>query len=93
MKCELAKLGYPIVDSDDSVLSWDGRRADAAGHPAIDTYDDHRMAMAFAPAAFRFPGITIANPEVVDKSYPRYWEHLRQVGFTLDTPQKGDSTL
>ena len=85
LKCELAKLGYPIVDSDDSALSWDGRRADAAGHPAIDTYDDHRMAMAFAPAAMFFPGLEIRNPEVVSKSYPAFWDHLRQVGFDVRT--------
>ena len=89
---ELNKLGYKLISSDSS-LSWEGETVEPEAHPVINTYDDHRMAMAFAPAAFRFPGITIANPEVVDKSYPRYWEHLRQVGFTLDTPQKGDSTL
>lgn len=89
---ELNKLGYKLISSDNS-LSWEGETVEPEAHPVINTYDDHRMAMAFAPAAFRFPGITIANPEVVDKSYPRYWEHLRQVGFTIDTPQKGDSTL
>lgn len=41
------------------------------------------MAMAFAPVALFLPGIVIRNVEVVNKSYPEFWDHLRQVGFTL----------
>jgi 3-phosphoshikimate 1-carboxyvinyltransferase len=44
--------------------------------PTIETYDDHRMAMAFAPAAIRVPGIRINHPGVVTKSYPRFWKDL-----------------
>lgn len=44
--------------------------------PSIATYDDHRMAMAFAPAAYRFPGLNIEHPEVVSKSYPSFWQSL-----------------
>lgn len=43
----------------------------------IATYNDHRMAMAFAPAALRCEGVNIANPEVVSKSYPHFWEDLQ----------------
>ncbi|WP_114784142.1 3-phosphoshikimate 1-carboxyvinyltransferase [Botryobacter ruber] len=46
------------------------------------TYEDHRMAMAFAPMALLRP-TTILEPSVVRKSYPRYWENLEQVGFEL----------
>jgi 3-phosphoshikimate 1-carboxyvinyltransferase len=43
------------------------------------------MAMAFAPAALvRQHGITIANPEVVSKSYPHYWEDLQKAGFSIE---------
>ena len=49
----------------------------------IDTYEDHRMAMAFAPAAFLFPNMRINHPEVVSKSYPHFWEDLRKAGFTI----------
>ena len=52
--------------------------------PVFDTYDDHRMAMALAPVALFMPGITVRNAEVVSKSYPDYWEHLRAAGFTLE---------
>ena len=50
----------------------------------IDTYQDHRMAMAFAPAALALGSITINDPEVVSKSYPGYWEDLKQVGFGIE---------
>ena len=48
----------------------------------IKTYNDHRMAMAFAPLALLFP-ITIGNPDVVIKSYPNFWEDLKRVGFVI----------
>ena len=41
------------------------------------------MAMAFAPACLVLPDININNPQVVSKSYPRYWDNLRQAGFTI----------
>lgn len=62
-----------------------GKEKDATTeeHPAIDTYEDHRMAMAFAPTCLALPEILINNPQVVSKSYPRYWEDLRQAGFII----------
>ena len=42
----------------------------------IETYADHRMAMAFAPCALLLPGLRITAPEVVGKSYPDFWQHL-----------------
>ena len=47
-----------------------------AAVPTISTYDDHRMAMAFAPTAMVTPGVAIAHPEVVSKSYPHFWDAL-----------------
>ena len=85
LKAELAKLGYHLTDANGSELSWDGNSVpvDAASQPAIDTYDDHRMALAFAPLALRRP-ISINNPQVVTKSYPQFWEDLRDAGFTIE---------
>jgi 3-phosphoshikimate 1-carboxyvinyltransferase len=49
------------------------------------------MALAFAPAAFKFPGLRINNPEVVSKSYPKYWDDLKEAGFNLTpTLSKGE---
>ena len=83
LKKEMKKLGYVLDDSEEGVLSWDGTRCEPDAEPAIDTYEDHRMAMAFAPAAILFPGLIINNPEVVSKSYPQYWENLTEAGFEI----------
>lgn len=80
---ELHKLGYVIKDEHDSILSWNGERCHREDHPVIATYDDHRMAMAFAPAVLSVPALAIAHPEVVSKSYPSYWQHLAAAGFIV----------
>ena len=80
---EMRKLGYILHETDGSVLSWEGERCTTEEHPAIDTYEDHRMARAFAPTCLALPEILINNPQVVSKSYPRYWEDLRQAGFII----------
>lgn len=84
LKTELRKLGYLLTDSNDSILEWNGERCEPEADPVIATYEDHRMAMAFAPAALVLPqGITIADPGVVTKSYPTFWDNLRKEGFTV----------
>lgn len=89
LKKELAKLGFNIKDRNDCELLWDGthKAGDYTKYAdvVIDTYEDHRMAMAFAPAALRFGSICVNNPEVVSKSYPRYWDDLKSVGFQIQT--------
>ena len=81
--CELRKLGYVLKAEQDSILSWEGERCEAESRPVIATYEDHRMAMAFAPASLVRGEIRVAHPEVVSKSYPRYGEDLRQAGFSV----------
>lgn len=85
LKEELRKLGYVIHDEADSILYWNGERCPATEGASIATYEDHRMAMAFAPAAEALPagGIRISEPAVVSKSYPAYWDHLKRAGFTI----------
>lgn len=83
LKAEMKKLGYILDDSTEGELKWDGTRCEADKEPAIDTYEDHRMAMAFAPACIKHPNLRINNPEVVSKSYPNYWEDLRKAGFEI----------
>lgn len=83
LQTELAKLGYDIEQSGDSVLCWNGQRC-ATAHPApLDTYEDHRMAMALAPLSLRLGALQMNDPEVVSKSYPSYWQHLETVGFNI----------
>ena len=82
LKTELRKVGYVLKDENDNTLIWDGERCEPTYAP-IDTYEDHRMAMAFAPIALKLPQLEINNPEVVSKSYPHFWEDLKKVGFTI----------
>lgn len=83
LRRELAKIGVPVEIEGDNVMEWTGRRLPITQMPVFDTYADHRMAMAFAPVALCIPGIIINDIEVVSKSYPDFWDHLRSAGFTL----------
>ena len=86
LKCELRKLGYVLTDTNGSILEWNGERCEPEAHPVITTYEDHRMAMAFAPASLVLKeGIEIAHPEVVSKSYPHFWENLESAGFVVES--------
>lgn len=76
---ELRKLGYVLRAEGDERLIWDGTRCTPDAHPTIATYDDHRMAMAFAPAALCHEDLTIEHPEVVTKSYPTFWDDLNKL--------------
>lgn len=84
LKNELKKLGFVLKDSMDSILEWDGERCVPETSPVIKTYEDHRMAMAFAPAAMRFSNLRIDKPSVVTKSYPFYWSDLKKAGFKIE---------
>ena len=83
LKREMLKLGYVIRDANDSELRWDGERCKPNIAVGIDTYEDHRMALAFAHAALRIRDLQINNPQVVTKSYPHYWDDLKAAGFEV----------
>ena len=84
LRTELLKLGYVLKIESEDAVSWYGERVAVSEQPpVIDPHDDHRLAMAFAPAAVRFPGLVIRNAQVVSKSYPSYWRHLAQAGFSV----------
>lgn len=84
LKREMRKLGYVLKDVNDSELIWDGERCEPSMEQGIDTYEDHRMALAFAPFAQKMDGLVINNPQVVTKSYPHFWDDLRQAGFEVE---------
>jgi len=75
---ELRKLGFVLIEPEEGMLEWKGERCEPANNIIIKTYDDHRMAMAFAPAALYYP-ISIEHPEVVSKSYPNFWKDFEKV--------------
>ena len=81
--CELKKLGYVIREEEGRILEWEGERCQPQADAAIDTYEDHRMAMAFAPASMVLGALRINNPQVVSKSYPGFWSDLEKAGFTI----------
>ena len=87
LKTEMRKLGYVIRSVHDSELIWDGERCEASLENGIDTYEDHRMALAFAPAALRIDGLRINHPQVVTKSYPKFWNDLKAAGFEVKSDE------
>lgn len=80
---ELGKLGYILSDEGGDVLVFNGERHEVSHPVEIETYKDHRMAMAFAPAALVVGEVVILDPMVVTKSYPHFWEDMRRVGFSV----------
>ena len=80
LRIELTKLGASISVTNDSLtlLASDEIKQNVT----IATYNDHRMAMAFAPLALKVP-IIIENAEVVSKSYPDFWNDLKSLGFEI----------
>lgn len=79
---ELQKLGASIQIDTES-LTLDARESDIIENACIETYEDHRMAMAFAPLAIKVP-IQIENPEVVMKSFPEFWSVWNELGISLE---------
>ena len=81
LRIELTKLGANISVTNDSLTLVATKEMNS--NVTIATYNDHRMAMAFAPLALRVP-IFIENAEVVSKSYPDFWEDLKSLGFAIE---------
>jgi len=81
---ELARFGIKIYTAEDgSSISFMGESSFIQGKIRVKTYQDHRMAMAFAPAAILGYKPVIDDPDVVSKSYPGFWEDLKKVGFQI----------
>jgi len=83
IKNELQKIGADFSEEGEqwTVISPPGNWR--SGSVEINTYHDHRMAMAFAPLACVLPQVIIESPEVVNKSYPSYWSDLESAGFNI----------
>jgi 3-phosphoshikimate 1-carboxyvinyltransferase len=82
---ELEKFGAILTEPKEGELKWDGiiHLEMVQEKPVIETYNDHRMAMAMAPLALTGKPLIIKNPQVVTKSYPGFWEDLKKVGFQI----------
>jgi len=83
LRTEISKFGAELLE-DGEVYHLKTEKVEAPEQVTFDTYEDHRMAMAFAPLALIFNKVTINEPMVVEKSYPLYWEHLQAQGFKIE---------
>jgi len=82
---ELRKLGVRVEEREDSLHIEPGWSTDPA---TIETHNDHRIAMAFAVAGLARGNVSIANEQVVSKSYPRFWKTLDEVAASSAAGQK-----
>ena len=77
---ELSRLGIEVTTTNNEMAIHGITNL----HPAIiDPHNDHRMAMSFALLGLKVTGIKIKNPEVVSKSFPTYWDKLKELGVTI----------
>ncbi len=83
LQIEIAKFGVLLFEEKPEVYRLDCSKRFNPNKLTIQTYDDHRMAMAFAPLALVFDSVEIEEPEVVEKSYPNFWQHLGEQGFSI----------
>lgn len=81
LQTELNKQGFYADIEQDSLILDPARNAAKPDSIPVETWQDHRIAMAFAPLALRFREIHLVNPEVVDKSFPLFWEQCQKIGF------------
>ena len=80
---ELAKIGVKLIEKG-QVYKLDCSAKHIPQRVTICTYEDHRMAMAFAPLALVVPEVEIEEPSVVAKSYPAFWTDLEKAGFVAE---------
>jgi 3-phosphoshikimate 1-carboxyvinyltransferase len=79
LKNELQKFGAIVETTDRSLHIKGYDPVNANADILVNTYDDHRMAMSFAPLKFLFPNMMIENKEVVSKSFPAFWEQFSKI--------------
>lgn len=82
LQTEIGKFGATLTE-DNGIYHLNTDNVKEPEAISIATYEDHRMAMAFAPLALVFKEISIEEPQVVEKSYPMFWEHLEAQGFAI----------
>ena len=84
LQTELRKMGVDTMADDTSIQIMSRNNQPLQFQEPVSTYGDHRMAMSFAPLALCGSAILIAQPEVVSKSYPGFWQDLKTAGFSVN---------
>lgn len=87
---EAEKLGF-VVEAGDDYLEWTGNKCEAEQDPVISTYEDHRVAMAFAMVVLKRGEIRIENPEVVAKSFIDFWNQISKLH--IETTPENESRI
>ncbi len=85
---ELSKAGAKVTSDETSVSIAARDKELQVKNLVVDTYEDHRMAMSFAPLSLIIPGLIINNHGVVRKSYPAFWDDLKSLGFSVTSQPK-----
>jgi 3-phosphoshikimate 1-carboxyvinyltransferase len=83
LQTELAKIGVKLIETQADVYQLFCEEMEIPEDITIATYEDHRMAMAFAPMAMKIKNVLIEEAMVVEKSYPLFWEDLKKLGFDV----------
>jgi 3-phosphoshikimate 1-carboxyvinyltransferase len=84
LQTELAKIGVKLIETQADVYQLFCEEMEIPEDITIATYEDHRMAMAFAPMAMKIKNVLIEEAMVVEKSYPLFWEDLKKLGFDVE---------
>lgn len=84
LQVELSKIGVKLIEKNQT-YKLDCSERDLSRSITVNTYDDHRMAMAFAPLALVLNEMEIEDHRVVEKSYPHFWKDLESVGYNIET--------
>jgi 3-phosphoshikimate 1-carboxyvinyltransferase len=74
-------MGIHLTVSENSIQWINNNSTVISSEVSISTYNDHRMAMSFAPLCLVNDDLVIEDTEVVSKSYPLFWKHLKQLGI------------
>jgi 3-phosphoshikimate 1-carboxyvinyltransferase len=85
LQTELAKIGVKLIETQADVYQLFCDEIELPESITIATYEDHRMAMAFAPMAVKIKNVLIEEAMVVEKSYPLFWEDLKKLGFDVSS--------
>jgi 3-phosphoshikimate 1-carboxyvinyltransferase len=85
LQTELSKIGVKLIETQADVYQLNCEELNIPTEITVATYEDHRMAMAFAPMAMMIEKVTIEEAKVVEKSYPHFWDDFKKIGFLISS--------
>lgn len=85
LRTELAKIGVKLIETQADIYQLNCEDLHIPKTITVATYEDHRMAMAFAPLATIIDEVVVEEAMVVEKSYPHFWEDFKKIGFEISS--------